>query len=98
MIDTIVRDPGGREHRITCAADMNRLVGDLERRRDELADIMLGADHAAALQAETQSDYIEDVFLPTFEADLERVRALLDAQAAVDRRHAKARAIKERDA
>ncbi|THG37244.1 hypothetical protein [Sphingomonas olei] len=98
MTPTIVRDPGGREHVIANVEDMNRLVAAVERRRDELAELMLGDDEAVASKAETQSDYIEEVFLPLLQADLARVQSLLDAEAAVERRRAKARAIKERGA
>ena len=98
MIDTVIRDAAGRDRAIRSAGDVERLVAEIDRHRDELADIMLGTDIEAAQKAEQQSDYIEDVFLPQFLADLERVQALVDADAATTRRHAKARAIKERNA
>ncbi len=96
MIDATVIDHVGLEHLIRTADDLNRLVAELERRRDELAELMLGADRGAAIAAERESDRIEDVFLPKFQAEIERVSALLNTDLADDHRRAKARAIKDR--
>ncbi|HEY0270501.1 MAG TPA: hypothetical protein VGC10_05890 [Sphingomonas sp.] len=86
----------GREQIIHSADDMNRLVSDLERYRDRLADIMLGDDRDAAIRAERESDRIEDVYLPKLQTEIARIQALLDADTADEHRRAKARAIKER--
>lgn len=96
MTEIKITDYLGAEHVIRTGADMNRLLERLERRREELADIMLGSDRGAALTAERESDRIEDIFLPRLHAEIDRVRASLDMQAADDHRRAKARAIKSR--
>ncbi len=96
MIDAKIMDHAGLEHVIRTADDLNRLVAELERRRIALAELMLGADRGAAISAERESDRIEDVFLPKFQAEFDRVSALLDTDAADEHRRAKARAIKER--
>ena len=96
MINARVTDYVGLEHAVRTAADLNRVIASLESRREELADLMLGSDRGAAMAAERESDRIEDVFLPRFQAEIERVRKLLDTDAADAHRHAKARAIKER--
>lgn len=96
MIDAKVTDYAGLEHVVRSADDLNRLVTELERRRDALAELMLSSDRGAAMAAERESDRIEDVFLPKFQAELERIAALLDIEAADEHRRAKARAIKDR--
>lgn len=96
MINTKMTDYAGIEHAIATADDVNRLLAGLERRRDQLADLMLGADRGAAMAAERESDRIEDVFLPKFLAEIDRVRGLLDVDAVDEHRRSKARAIKDR--
>lgn len=96
MIVAKVTDHAGLEHVIHTAADLNQLVARLEERRDALAELMLDPDRGAAMAAERESDRIEDVFLPRFQAEIERVGALLDAGAADEHRYTKARAIKDR--
>jgi len=96
VIEARIVDHIGQEQVIRSAEDMNRLVARVERRRDELAEAMLGADRVAAIAAERESDRIEDVYLPHLQVEIDRVRGLLDAEAADDHRRAKARAIKDR--
>ncbi|MEO9131314.1 MAG: hypothetical protein ABI240_08910 [Sphingomonas sp.] len=96
MISTKVIDHMGKEHAVGAAEDINRLVTALELHRDQLAELMLGIDRGAAMAAERESDRIEDAFLPKFQAEIDRVRGLLDTDAADEHRHAKARAIKDR--
>lgn len=96
MIGAKVTDYAGLEHAIRSADDLNQVIARLEQRRDELAELMLGIDRGAAMAAERESDRIEDVFLPKFKAEIERVQALLNASAADEHRQAKARAIKDR--
>lgn len=96
MVETTVRDHMNREHIIRSVTDANRLVAAIEARRDQLADLMCGGDLAAAVAAENESDIMETTFLPVFQQELVRVQALLDDEANVAYRHAKARAIKER--
>lgn len=96
MVETTIRDHKGQEHVIRSVEDANRLVAAIEVRRDRLADLMCGNDLAAAITAERESDIIETTFLPVFQQELARVQALLDEEANVAHRHAKARAIKER--
>lgn len=96
MVHVTVRDHMGREHIIQSTEDVNRLVGELERHRDRLADLMLGSDRAAALAAERESDTLEDVYLPQFQQELTRLRALFEVEAADEHRRVKARSIKSR--
>lgn len=96
MIDTTITDYAGLQQAVHSAEDLNRLVIKLEERRDQLAEAMLGFDRGAAMAAERESDRIEDVFLPKFQAEIDRVRALLEGAAADEHRHAKALAIKDR--
>lgn len=96
MIDARITDYVGLEHTVRSADDLNQVVAKLEERREELAELMLGEDRGAAMAAEHESDRIEDVYLPTFQAEFDRIRALLDTDAADEHRRAKARAIKDR--
>jgi ABC-type transporter Mla subunit MlaD len=96
MIDTSVRDYLGRDQPIRTADDLNQLIARLERHRDGLADAMLGADRAAAIKAEKDSDYIEDIYLPELQKEIARVTGLLESGHAEARRRAKALAIRER--
>ena len=96
MAHVTLRDHMGREHIIQTPEDVNRLVGELERHRDRLADLMLGSDRPAALAAERESDTLEDVYLPRFQQELTKLRALFEVEAADEHRRAKARSIKNR--